>query len=565
MSNPTGLQLVWNGKDKIINHHNEIPFRILNEIKSKSFKQDDKNSTENIIIRGDNLDGLKALKPYFYNSVKIIYIDPPYNTGQKQGSRGWVYSDRVDNPIMKKWFNKVVGAENEDYSRHTKWLCMMYPRLKLLYELLRENGIIFVSIDDNEVHNLRLLLDEIFGSGNFIAQLVWKKKAGGGSDTKYFAIDHEYVLVYAKNENFQERYFVGLTQKLKEQYKYKDENYDGLGPYKRKNLYQVGIETDRPNLKYAIECPDGTKVMPPTIWRWSKETFSKAKKEGKIDFVKNREGQWQIFTKMYLYDIDGEEYEIKPRSILVDMGMTKDGNKELKQIFGENNKTFDYPKPTSLIKYLIGIISKKDDIVLDSFAGSGTTGQAVLELNKGDKGNRKFILIQLDEGFEGEKVNICDTVTAERIRRVIKGYSYKDDKGKSGKVAGLGGGFKYYEVNGTLKDEKGFINSLLTKEDIAKFIIFSETKETLAKLDRFNGDFKIGEKNNVVFYFIHDKKILLDNKFLEKIEYEKLKKEGRFVVIYAYGTILDDAYLEENRENLRFMHIPNDLDKIAKI
>ncbi len=361
--------LNWIGKEAVINHDKEVPFRLLRKVKGESCG----DSSENHIIRGDNLEALKALMPYYQNKIKCIYIDPPYNTGNE----GWVYNDKVNSPKIKKWLGKVVGAEAEDLCRHDKWLCMMYPRLRLLRELMNDEGIIFVSIDDNEVQNLKQIMDEIFGDENFIAQLVWKKKAGGGSDTKYFAIDHEYILVYAKDEQLQKRYFIELNDQLKEDYKYKDDNYNKLGHYKRKNLYQTGIDTDRPNLNYSITCPDGKKISPPTIWRWSKETFQKANEEGKIDFIKDRKGNWQVFTKMYLYGEEGEEYKIKPRSIILDFGFTKDGNNDLKELFGEEIKVFNYPKPVKLIKYLLKIGTEKDSLIIDSFAGSGTTGHAV--------------------------------------------------------------------------------------------------------------------------------------------------------------------------------------------
>lgn len=400
--------LNWIGKEQVVNHDEEVPFRLLRKVKSLSLEE----NSQNLIIHGDNLEALKALMPYYHGKVKCIYIDPPYNTGNE----GWVYNDKVNSPKIKKWLGKVVGGESEDLCRHDKWLCMMYPRLKLLRDLLSDTGVIFISIDDNEQSNLKQILDEIFGQDNFISQLIWKKKAGGGSDARYFAQDHEYILVYAKDEKLQEKYYVELSESLKKDYKYRDSNFSKLGPYKRKNLYQTGIDDNRPNLRYAIECPDGKKVLPPTIWRWSKETFLQAKSEDKIDFVKDRKGNWQIFTKMYLYDEGGQEYKIKPRSILLDVGLTKDGNVDLKDLF-DNEKPFNYPKPIKLIKYLISIVSKSNDLILDSFAGSGTTAHAVLQLNLEDNMNRNFILIEMED--------YAKEVTAERIKRVIQKQGYE--------------------------------------------------------------------------------------------------------------------------------------------
>jgi len=568
MYNNKGLQLVWNGKDKIINHHNEIPFKILKEYKDKELKKDDSNSTENIIVRGDNLEGLKALLPYYYRSVKCIYIDPPYNTGMRQGEGGWVYSDKVDNPIMKKWLNKVVGGELSDYSRHTKWLCMMYPRLRLLHLLLKEDGIIFISIDDNEVYHLRLLLNEIFGSNNYIETLIWRKKEGGGQQDEYFVTEHEYIVAYAKNKSkfsLVER----ETSKKNGSYPYFDEK--NKKHYRLVKLAKWGsgaLKEDRPTMHFPIKDPDGKDNLPkspdgrPGRWRYGQAGLRELLDNSLIEFSK-KDGKWLAYEKEYEPSEDALRI-LKQRSIFYDLASTADGTNELKQIFGKKD-VFPHPKPSDLIAELISLTTKKGDIILDSFGGSGTTGHATLKINKLDGGKREFILIQLDEGKEGEKINVCDTITSERVKRVINGYSYKNNKGGSIKVKGLGGGYKYYEVNGTLKDEKGFINSLLKKEDLAKLITFVETKKTKSKLSKLKDDFKLDEKNNIIIYFIHDHKILLDNKFLEKINYEKLKNDGRFIIVYAYGTNLDDEYLNENVENLRFMHIPNDLDKIAKI
>jgi adenine specific DNA methylase Mod len=512
--------LNWIGKEVVVNHDKEVPFRLLKKVKSLSYGE----NSQNLIIHGDNLEALKALMPYYQGQVKCIYIDPPYNTGNE----GWVYNDKVNSPKIKKWLGKVVGSESEDLCRHDKWLCMMYPRLKLLRDLLSDDGVIFVSIDDNEMSNLRKITDEIFDERNFIAQLVWKKKAGGGSDTKYFANDHEYVLVYAKEEALQKRYFIELDNKMKEEYKYRDENYEKLGSYKRKNLYQTGIETDRPNLKYAIECPDGTKVMPPTIWRWSKETFDEARKQGKIDFVKNKKGQWQIFTKMYLYDENGGEYRVKPRSILLDVGFTKDGNNDLKKLFGET-KPFNYPKPVRLIEFLLKIGAEKNSVILDSFAGSGTTAHAVLDMNKEDGGNRKFILVELED-------KVAKDITAERVKRAIEKYSYKD-------------GFEFCELDKPLFNENGQIEQECTFEQLATYIYFTETNTNIDR-KAISGNF-IGSYDETEYYLIFKErgKNVLNKEFLNKLE-----KNNKRKVIYADKCLIDERTLEKH--NIQFKQIP---------
>jgi len=418
------------------------------------------NNTEHVFIEGENLEVLKVLQKSYYCKVKMIYIDPPYNTGNDN----FIYPDKFSE--SKEEYLKRIGDKDEagyllkegmfrknskdSGHYHSNWLSMMYPRLFLAKNLLRDDGVIFVSIDDNEAHNLRLMMNEIFGEENFVGQLIWKKKAGGGSDIQYFAVDHEYVLVYAKNESAQERYFINMSKKQKAEYKYEDKNSEKLGPYKRKNLYQSGIETDRPNLRYPIIAPDGEEILPPTIWRWSKERFERAKSQGKIDFLKNKKGEWQVYTKMYLHEGENGRM-IKPRSILCDVGFTRTGNEEVKRLFGAGY--FDYPKPTGLIKFLMKIITLNDDIILDFFAGSATTAHAVLDLNKEDGGNRKFIMVQMpekcDEKSEAYKAGyktIAD-IGKERIRRVIKKIK---ENGKQVKLNGednkLDLGFKVFKL-----------------------------------------------------------------------------------------------------------------------
>lgn len=346
-----------------------------------------------MIIHGDNLYALKSLLPKYEGKIKCIYIDPPYNTGNKD----WCYNDNVDAPIFQKWLQDALKEKEserfvhiDDLNRHDKWLCMMYPRLSLIHKLMSKDGVIFISIDDNELFNLKCICDEIFGSSNCIATLVWKKKSGGGSDTRFIAVDHEYVLVYSKDQTIQDRWFIPMTEEQRKDYKYRDSNYERYGPYKIKNLYQSGIDTNRPNLRYAIISPEGTEIWPPTIWRWSKETFNEALSNGEIEFVKKKDGMWNVYTKMYLHKGDSE-YQVKPRSILLNSGMTRDGNKEIKELFGDS--VFDYPKPTKLIMDLISIVTDEGDIILDSFAGSGTTAHAILKLNKNDGIHRKFIMI----------------------------------------------------------------------------------------------------------------------------------------------------------------------------
>jgi len=376
-------------------------------------------ATGGLMINSENWQTLNLIQEKFKEKVKCIYIDPPFNTGNDE----FIYKDNY---------------------QHSNWITMMENRLLLSKELLNESGLIYSSIDDIEASLLKSLLENVFGQTNFISQLVWKKKAGGGSDARYYAADHEYMILFSKDISKQEKYFTGITDNLRSGYKYKDDNFEKLGLYKRKNLHQTGIDTDRPNLMYSIECPDGTKIYPPTIWRWEKARFLKELNEGKIDFIKNRREEWQVFTKMYLYDEKGEEYKIKPRSILLDIALTRDGNTELKKLFNLN--PFDYPKPVNLIKYILSINSIKSDIIFDFFAGSGTTAHAVLNLNKEDNGNRKYILVEMGDYF--------DTVTKPRIQKVMYSDKWKDGNPQS--TDGISHIFKYQ----TLEQYEDTLNNI---------------------------------------------------------------------------------------------------------
>jgi len=425
--------------------------------------------TKNIYIEGDNLEALKLLQESYLNKIKMIYIDPPYNTG-----KDFIYNDRFvmdendyDEEIgaIDEYNNRLIPNNKDSGRYHSDWCSLLRPRLKLAHSLLADDGVIVVSIDDNEVFNLRKIIDELFGEDNFIVCAIWKKKSGGGSDSRYYAVDHEYLLMYAKNIEKIGRLYTDLTDDLREGYKYRDKHFDTLGPYKRKNLYQTGIETDRPNLKYPIICPDGSKIRPPTIWRWEKPKFDKANSEGKIDFIQNSSGEWQVYTKMYLYDNEGEEYQIKPRSLLVSQGFTKDGNNEIFTLFGK--KYFSYPKPSKLIKYLINIHCTKNgnDIILDFFAGSCTTADAVMQLNSEDGGNRRFIMVQLPERCDEDSEAFIDgyknisEISKERIRRA--GEQIKNKIKNESKQSQLGGeqktvpdiGFRVFKIDDTnMKD-----------------------------------------------------------------------------------------------------------------
>ena len=435
----------WHGKNQAIRLSQTPSMGTLRPCKEDSVNWD---TTKNLYIEGDNLEVLKLLQRSYFGRIKMIYIDPPYNTG-----RDFIYNDNFVDNI--KNYKEIVGEIDSDGNSmstlsssdgrfHTKWLNMMISRLRLARNLLSDDGVICISIDDGEIANLRKICDEIFGETNFIAQLIWKKKAGGGSDSRYVAIDHEYILVYARDESVQIKWSMPLNEEQRSQYKLRDSNYDKWGPYKLKNLYQTGIDSNRPNLRYPIRCPDGSDLWPPTIWRWSRETLDEALANNEIEFVKNKDGEWSVFTKMYLNKGDSE-YEVKPRSIIVDGGFTRDGNKQLASMLKDG--VFDYPKPVQLIKLLTSFISKNDgDIILDFFGGSATTAQSILELNSEDGVSRNFIIVQLPENLDHrlhivsgsakstvmESISFLDSINKphfvseigkERIRRVLSHLS----------------------------------------------------------------------------------------------------------------------------------------------
>jgi site-specific DNA-methyltransferase (adenine-specific)/adenine-specific DNA-methyltransferase len=467
--------LDWFGKKAVVNHHNEVPFHLLRCNLELSVGED----SGNLLVQGDNLLALKALLPYYAGQVKCIYIDPPYNTGDES----WVYNDAVNSPERQDWLGKVVGREAEDLSRHDKWLCIMYPRLALIREFIREDGVLFVSIDENEIAHLRLILNEVFGKKNEMGSLVWKRRSSSAMSGTPLSIDHEYVLVYAKNIDAVTLY--GLEKGI-DTYRYEDEK----GVYASTDL-TVGLNKDaRPGQYYTIINPRTGKVYEPNperVWRFYPETMQKVIEADLIIWPDEQpDGNMQRPRYKTYYDpkttkpkpvsswietssindrlleADEVEYEIT----ILTTGMNQEGGKLIQKIIG--SKVFACPKPLSLVRSLIRAATRSNDLVLDSFAGTGTTGHAVLDLNTEDGGKRRFILVELDVGT-------AQSITAERLRRVIQGYTYRDQKGNEKFKPGLGGGFRYCELGPTLFDAAGHIRSDVTYQDLARHVFFTET------------------------------------------------------------------------------------------
>ena len=425
--------LEWIGKSKVINHHQEVPFRVLERKYSfdENGQTDADNGSENMIIRGDNLEALKALLPRYEGRVKCIYIDPPYNTAKSsEKNKAWVYSDNVDDPKIQAWINITVGNEGEDLTRHDKWLCMMYPRLKLLYKLLAEDGIIFISIDDNEADTLHMVCDEIFGRRNFVAQLVWRSDGNFDNQAK-IKICHEYILCYMKNPDL-----LGLpsgvdpnaTEKSKI---YNDEIRNTVVKNGPKNpmskvelprgfpcsVSDLVIEPRNDSFPYYYQratVVDGKLTGAVTVESgWSSKNILQAFIDNGFKPVLDSKGQFTTFeiTKTGAIEmVKKRETVSHVLSVLSNLGSTQNMSNELAHM----GISFDFPKPVQLIQYLLGFYSKEDSIILDSFAGSGTTAHAVLNMNKADGGHRKFILVEM--------MDYADSITAERVKRVIRGY-----------------------------------------------------------------------------------------------------------------------------------------------
>ena len=414
---PERYNFTWVGKRNAIKLLQTPTAATLSPCREESV---DFDTTGNIFIEGDNLEALKLLyKPYF-GQVKAIYIDPPYNTG-----KDFVYPDNYADPLQT--YLQLTGQKDGEGNRltsnvetsgryHSAWLTMMYPRLFLARQLLQDDGIIFVSIDDHEVHNLRLLMNEVFGEENMLQQVVWQRHAGGSNDAKYFAIDHEYVLAYAKNKESIPTLRLPLSDEQKAEYTGRDEWYSTLGPYKQRP-YSLMRSAPRPGLQYEIELPDGAKVF--DQWKWEESRFLEAKKKKKIVFRKDSRGKWCIEYKRYLNNSDRV-----PRSLLTKVERNSQGKMQLREVLGESD-ILNNPKPVGLIKHLLQFSTDPDSIVLDFFAGSCTTAEAVLELNKEDGGNRRFIMVQLPEPTqEGSKARelgyeTISDIGKDRIQRVL--------------------------------------------------------------------------------------------------------------------------------------------------
>lgn len=565
-----------------------MPYRVLE--RQYSFDENGQHETDNgsanKIIHGDNLEALKALLPEYEGKIKCIYIDPPYNTGNE----GWVYNDNVHDPRMRDWLNKTVGKEGEDLSRHDKWLCMMYPRLKLLQKLLAENGAIFISIDDTEYANLKLICDEIFGMNCFVSNISWQRTYSTRNDSKGIVNEVEHIAVYSKQPDWNPN---KLPRTAEMDSKYKNPDND-IALWRTDNAFAPGAATHQ-GMVYAIQHPFTGQMIYPSnnaCWRYQQEQMleimrgwcdyelrdlNDAHERAVVCGVADEDvrqgvkaivlteplevsaqkaqaiydrGQWPRFfftkggkggiaRKTYLNNIGGKlPTNFWPFS---ETGHTDEAKKEMLAIF-DGKATFDTPKPRRLIEFVLKIAGDKDALILDSFAGSGTTAHAVLNMNRADGGNRRFILVEMGD--------YADTITAERVKRVINGYG----EGKKA-VDGTGGSFSYYELGEPLLCGD-VLNEKVSTDKIREYIYFTDTKSSLPEPNPDEPYF-LGVHVGSAYYFYYEKQAVttLNRAFLNTV-----RTRADAYVIYADLCTLSDAELE--KYHITFKKIPRDITKL---
>ena len=598
--------LDWIGKDKVVTHHHDVQVHEL--LHSYGFtaggRRKAPTGSGNMIIHGDNLIALKSLLPEYEGRVDFIYIDPPYNTGNEK----WVYNDNVSDPRMLSWLGKVVSKEGEDFTRHDKWLCMMYPRLQLLRKLLSDDGFIFISIDDNEQASLRIICDEIFGASNFVGQWNWFKSATPPNLSYKIKKNVEYVLCYQRFKNSIR--FHGVRKVSKSS----DPLINSTNPVKTLTFPPGSIN---------FSCPDrvvkagvyGTEAYPNELL--NDLTIKDGVNANKVSF--SNKFRWQqskldaelangtvvTCSRDLVLSQKKADYSAETPPNLIDESVgvttTENAGKHQENIFGR--KVFDFPKPSGLIEYLAAF--KENSIILDCFGGSGTTAEAVLRLNALDGGNRRFILVELDD--------YAETITAERVKRVIKGYSTKKktqtllysrkltlrnlhraqefiDEAKkvaeresknynnvtgpgftastievygiteaSGKVPGLGGAFDYYEIGEALFTDDGLLNRAVSADVLRSYIYYSETRSPLRRKRTAAEPYFLDCFDGTAYYFCYEaeRETVISASSLSEIITEAGK--GEQYVIYADSCLLSDQKLK--KLGIIFKKIPRGIRK----
>jgi len=582
--------LNWIGKEKVVNHHQDVPFRTLEH--KYGYTENGEQTTEtnrgNKIIHGDNLEALKSLLPEYEGKVDVVYIDPPYNTGKEK----WVYNDNVNHPSIQKWLGEVVGEDGEDLTRHDKWLCMMYPRIKLLHKLLKDDGVFYCSIDDNEHGNIKPMLDLIFGSNNFLNNIVWQRAYSPVNTKKRFSPNHDFILAYAKKKKNVE---LLLPRSEDANDRYENTDNDSRGAWKSSDLSVAPVIEDK---LYKITTPSGREVYPPQgrCWVLTESRFKEFLSENRIWFGSNGDAVPSI--KKFLSEVkDG----ITPMTVwpYAEVGHTQDAKREIKRLFPKSKLPFETPKPTTLMEKILSLKNDPNAIVLDSFAGTASTAHAVLNLNKRDGGNRKFIMVELE--------NYADTITATRIKKVINGYdfkgkikeilseysvnitnlkkadkilkeydAYKEDKKYSkvkieenngnisivaekqinGKTEGIGGSFDFYELGKPIFKKDHNLNEDVGEEKIRNYIFYTETKQPLKRERTEIAKYLLDNFQDTGYYFYYEKERLttLD---LDSLNIVAEKKEQ--YIIYADICLLDPDYML--KKNIIFKKIPRDIKR----
>lgn len=529
--------LEFKGKQHIYSHHLTVPYRPLEPDEDRSCNPT--NTDDNLIIHGDNLHALKALLPRYANRIKCIYIDPPYNTGNEN----WVYNDNVNSPLMQQWLTENAPVDNEDLERHDKWLCMMWPRLHLFKELLSDDGVIFISIDDNEAHHLKMLMDEIFTERNF-RNVISVRRGVKSVQAQFESVDRlnvgsEYILFFSKSPDMK---FPHLTVDLDE---------DKVGGW---NNHWRG--TDRPTMRYEL-----MGITPKTgQWRWAKErslvaieNYKRLLDECGSNPTQAEIDEWWFAQSPQKPDLlrmsttNRPEHFVPPSdkrivsSLWTDMIVNESAS--LMKTLGID---FPNPKRTDLIKRIIdyATVSSENAIVLDSFAGSGTTAHAVLSLNKEDGGNRKFILIECED--------YADTITAERVRRVINGIPDARDEALR---EGLGGSFTYCTLGKPIEVETMLTGEALPSYSALAANLLYTTAGVSAGADQLeskneDGLFHSDKKNDYYLIYKSDLEYLRSNAAILNLERagrirDASNQNGRKAIVYAAGNYIGQRELTQ--------------------
>ena len=545
-------QILWPGKRDAIIKANTKTTNTLRPLIDKSSNFD---KTRNVYIEGDNFDALKILQESYLNKISCIYIDPPYNTGND-----FIYNDNftkdaedelISSGQIDEVGNRLTSNSQSNGRFHSDWLNMIYPRLKLSRNLLREDGIIFISIDDNEYANLKKVCDEVFGEKSYIATFIWKKTSNPNTTGNNIGIEHEYILMYVKSDEYTIKY-LPLDSSDLEKYTGEDEYIETRGPFKLVGLNKTGTVNDlRPNLMYDITAPDGSIIKPQPRWRWSKDKFENGIKENRVVFKENN-GKWSVYYKQYLNeDTEGNIIERGNlvKTIFDDCGRTTDGTLEINNLLGKG--MFDFPKPTSLIKKILYIATDKNDIILDFFSGSSTTADAVMQLNSEDKGNRRFIMIQLPEKCDGKYDTICD-MAEDRIRKASERLNNSIDNG-----------FRVFRIDSTNMKDVYYKPSDVSQMNLLDYI--SNIKDDRTSEDLLiqvmldlglTLDLKIEEKtilNNKVFYVENNSLIACFDDEIDINIVDEICKCKPMKVVFkdtSFRTDKDKINLEEKTKKL---------------